>query len=83
MMNDRLYGQITFNSSLSNASKLKLGHNFKLFLVEMRAATGNDIAEHVIRPAKWIPALLVTFRCAQLLLSGLTLWRDPMKMKEW
>jgi len=60
MMNDSLYGQISFNSSLSNAFKLKLGHNVKLFLVEMKAATGKDIVEHGIRPAKVIPASPVT-----------------------
>jgi hypothetical protein len=58
-MNDRLSGQISYNSSLSNAFKLKLGHDVKLFLVEMKAATGKDIAEHVIRPVKVIPASLV------------------------
>jgi hypothetical protein len=31
MMNDPLYGQISYNSSLSNAFKLKLGHNVQLF----------------------------------------------------
>jgi len=31
MMNDPLYGQITYNSSLSNAFKLNLGHNVTLF----------------------------------------------------
>jgi len=40
MINDPLYGQISYNSSLSNAFKLKLGQNVKLFLVEMTAATG-------------------------------------------
>jgi hypothetical protein len=44
MMNDRLSGQISYNSSLSNAFKLKLGHDVKLSLVEMKAATGKDIA---------------------------------------
>jgi hypothetical protein len=29
------------------------------FLVEMKAATGMDIAEHIMRPAKVIPASLV------------------------
>ena len=43
-MNHHLSGQISFNSSLSNAFKLKLGHDAKLFLVEMTAATGKDIA---------------------------------------
>jgi len=60
MMNDPLYGQISYNSSLSNAFKLKLGHDVQLFLIEMNAATGKDIAKHVRRPAKVIPASLVT-----------------------
>jgi len=60
IMNDLLYGQISYNSSISNAFKLKLGHNVILFLVDMKAATGKDIAEHVMRPAKVIPASLVT-----------------------
>jgi hypothetical protein len=60
MMNDSLYGQISYNSSLSNAFKLKLGHDVQLFLVEMKAVTGKVIAEHVMRPAKVFPASLVT-----------------------
>jgi len=64
-MNDRLSGQISYNSSLSNAFKLKLGHDVKRFLVEMKAATGKDIAEHVIRPVKVIPASLVPVSYAQ------------------
>jgi len=60
MMNDPLYGQISCNSSLSNAFKLKLGHDVQLFLVEMKEATGKEIAEHVMRPAKVILASLVT-----------------------
>jgi hypothetical protein len=83
MLNDPLYGQISYNSSLSNAFQLKLGHNVQLFLVEMQAATGMDIAEHVIRPAKVIPASLDMVSYAPLLISILRLWRYPMKMKEW
>jgi len=59
-MNDPLYGQIPCNSSLSNAFMLKQGHNVKLFLVEMKTATGKDIAEHIIRPARVILTSLVT-----------------------
>jgi len=57
-MNNPLYGQISYNSSLSNAFKLKLGHDVKLFLVERKAATGKDIAEHVMRPARVFPTSL-------------------------
>ena len=60
MMNVPLYGQISYNSSLSNAFKLKMGHDVQLFLIEMKAATRKDIAEHVLRPAKVIPTNLLT-----------------------
>jgi hypothetical protein len=48
MLNDPLYGHIPYNSSLSNAFKLKLGHNVQQFLVEMKAAPGKENAEHII-----------------------------------
>jgi len=57
-MNDPLYGQISYNSSLSNAFKLKLGRDVLLFLIERKAATGKNIAEHVMRAAEVIPAIL-------------------------
>ena len=60
MTNDPPYGQILFNSSLSSTFKLKLGYNVKLFLVEMKAVTRMDIAKHVMRLAKVIPASLIT-----------------------
>jgi hypothetical protein len=60
MMNDPLYGQISYNSSLSNAIKLKLGNYVQLFLVEMKAAIGKAIAELIMKPAKVILAILVT-----------------------
>jgi hypothetical protein len=59
MMHDPLYGQISYNSSLSNDFKLKLGNNVNLSLVEMKAATRKDIAEHIMRLAKVIPTSLV------------------------
>jgi hypothetical protein len=55
MINDHIYGQILFNCCRSNAFKLNLGHNVKIFVVEMKRATGKEIAEHVIRPTKGIP----------------------------
>ena len=58
MMNNPLYVQIPYNSSLSNSFNLKLGHNVKLFMLEMKAVTGKDVAEHVMRPAKVIPTNL-------------------------
>jgi len=44
MINDHIYGQILYNCCLSNALKLKLGHNVKIFVVEMMRATGKEIA---------------------------------------
>jgi hypothetical protein len=83
MMNDPLYGQTSYNSSLSNALKLKLGHNVRLFLREMKAAAGKDIAENIIRAAKAIPASPVMVSYAPLRLSIHRFWRYQMKMKEW
>jgi hypothetical protein len=83
IMNDALYGQISYNSSLSNIVNFKLGHNVKRFLVEMKAPTEMDIAEHVIRPAKVFPASLITVLYALLLISTLRLHRNSMNMKEW
>jgi hypothetical protein len=83
MLNDPLYGQISYHSSLSNAFKLKLGHNVQQFLIEMNAATGKDIVERVIRPAKEIPASLVMVSYAPLVIRIHRLQRYPMKMKEW
>ena len=81
MLNDPLYGLISYNSSLSNAFKLKLGHNVKLFLVEMMAATRMDIAEHVIRQVMVIPASLRLGCYAPLLIRIHIPGREPMKIK--
>jgi hypothetical protein len=55
----------------------------KLFSVEMKAATGKHIAQHVIRRGKVIPATLVLVSYAPQQISILRLWREPLKMKEW
>jgi hypothetical protein len=83
MMNDCQSGQISLNNCLLNAFKLEPGHNVKLFWVELKAATGKNILEDIIRPAKVIPASLIPARYARLLISVLRLRRDPMNMKEW
>jgi len=59
MIDDPIYGLISYNCCLSNAFKLKLGHNVKIFVVEMKRATGKEIAEHVNRPTKVIPLALL------------------------
>jgi hypothetical protein len=55
MINVPIYGQISYNCCLSNTFKLKLGHNVKIFVVEMMPATGKETTKHVIRPTKVIP----------------------------
>jgi len=64
MMSDLPYGQTSYNSSLSKGFKLKLGHNVQWVLVEMTAATGKEIAEHIMRLAKLISPSLVTLSYA-------------------
>jgi len=59
-MNHPQHVHILYNSSLSNTFKLELGHNVNVCLIEMKAETGKDIAEHLMRPAKVIPTSLVT-----------------------
>jgi len=59
MINDRQYSLISYNISLSNAIQLELGYDVQQFLVEMKAATGNATAEHIMRPAKVITTGLV------------------------
>jgi hypothetical protein len=82
-MNEPRYRSISYNSSLSNIFKLKLGYNMQLVLVEIKAATGKDIDEHIVRLAKVIPASLVMVSYAPLLIKILRLRRYPRKMKEW
>jgi hypothetical protein len=83
MMNDPVYGQRSYNSSLSNALKLKLGHDVQRLLIQMKAATKKGIAKHVMRLAKVIPARLVTASYVDNLIHIRRLRRDLMKMKEW
>jgi len=40
MINDPIYGQILYNCCLSNAFKLKLGHNEMIFGLEMMKKPG-------------------------------------------
>jgi hypothetical protein len=80
-INDCLSVYISYNSYLSNAFKLKLERDGKLFLIEMKVVTGKDIAEHVIRPVKAIPYSHVPVLYAPLLIRIVGLRRELMKMK--
>jgi hypothetical protein len=44
MITDPIYGQIAYNCCLSSAIKLKLRNDPKIFLVQMKRATGKEIA---------------------------------------
>jgi len=82
IINDSIYGQISYNCCLSNAFKLKLGHNVKIFVVEMMRATGKEIAEHVIRPTKVIHASRVKARREQLPIIIHRLWKVLKRVGE-
>ena len=82
MITDPISGQISYNSWLWNALKLKLRDDHKISLIEMKRATGKEIAEHIIRPAKEIPASRVKARCAQLLIVVHTLWKVLTRVEE-
>jgi len=82
MIIDPIYGHILNNCCLSNAFRLKLGHNAKIFSVKMNRATGNDIAEHMIRTGMVIPASCVMAWCAQLLLIIHRLRKDLKWVEE-
>ena len=82
MILDPTYGQISYNCCLSNAFKLKLGHDSKKNLVEMMRATGKETAEHIIGPAKVIPASRVKARCAQLLIIIHRHWKVLKRVEE-
>jgi len=82
MITDPIYGQISYNWCLSNAFKLKLGHHPKIFLVEMKRATWKEIAEHIIRPAKVIPASHGKARGAQLLIIIHRHWKVLKRVEE-
>jgi len=82
MIKDPIHGQISYNRCLSNGFKFKLGHNVKIFVVEMMRATGIEIAEHVIRPTKVIRASHVKARCEQLLIIIQRDWKVLKRVKQ-
>jgi hypothetical protein len=82
IITDPIYGQILYNCCVSNAFKLKLGHDPTIFLVEMERGTGKEIAEHVIRPANVIPTSRVKARCTQLLIIIHKLWKVLTRVEE-
>jgi len=77
-----IYGQISYNCCISNALKWKVGHPQKIFLVEMERATETQIAQHLIRPAKAIPASRIQSSLAQLLIIMHTLWKVLKRVEE-
>jgi hypothetical protein len=48
IFHDLISGQIFNNWCLSNAFQLQLGHNLKIFLVEMQRATWKEVTKHVM-----------------------------------
>jgi hypothetical protein len=75
IINDPIYGQISYNRCCSNTFHLKHGHSVKIFLVEMLRARGKEFAEHIIRLTKVITASHVNARCKQLVIMIHRLWK--------
>ena len=82
MIKHPIYGQISCNCCLSNAIKLKLGHNVKIIVVEMMRAPGEEIAEHRIRPTNVIHTSPVKARREQLLIIIHRLWKVLRRVEE-
>jgi hypothetical protein len=81
-MMDSISGQILYNCCHSNAFKLKLGLNPKIFCVKIKPATEMEIAEYVISPAKVIPASHVNAESAQQLIILHRLWKVLKRVEE-
>jgi len=82
MIMNPIYGQICNNCCLSKGFKSKLGHNPKIFLLEIQRGTEKEFGEHIIRLTKVIPAGRVKARCAQLLIIKQRLWKVPKRVEE-
>jgi len=82
MISNPIYGQISFRCCLSKAVKMEFGCNLKRFLVEIKRATEMEIAEHVIRQTKVIPASCVKAWCAQLVTIIHRLWKVLKRVEE-
>jgi len=82
MINEPIYSQISYNYCLLRAFWLKLGPNLKIFLVEMKIATGKEITKHVIWPAKVVLSSCAKARCAQLLIIIHRLWKVMKRVEE-
>lgn len=61
--------------------KLKPRHNLVLFMMEMRVATEKENAEHIMRLAMVIPALLNPATYVQLLTIIHRLWKIMQNMR--
>ena len=75
MIIDTIYDQISFNWCLANAFTTNLGHHLTIVLLEVKRATGKEIAEHVNRPANVFPASYVQARCVPPLNLTHRLWK--------
>lgn len=62
---------------------MKKEYNLKILLVEMRRATWKEIAEHINRQAKIIPASCIKACYAPLLIIQHRLWKVPKSVEEW
>jgi len=62
-INYPIYRQTLYNCSISAPLWWNLGYNVQFLFVVMRIPIGNESAEHIIRPAKVIPACQTATHC--------------------
>jgi len=82
ILDNDLFGQVSYYFCLSNVVKLKLGHNPKIVLVEKKRARRKVIGKHVIGPVKVLPTNRIKARCVQLRIIINTLWKVLKRVEE-
>jgi len=74
MMMDPIFGKISYNCYVGNSFNLELRNSAKIFLVKIKRATGKEIVQHLLRPAKVIPTSCFKASYAQHRISIQRLW---------
>jgi len=83
LMNNPIYDQTLYNCGFSNTFKWKLGHNVKVFLVELQVVIEKNDGEYVIWPAKLVPTSLIQARNANQLVISLRRYNVQRKIPQW
>jgi hypothetical protein len=80
---DPIHGQISYLCCFSNLFKLKLGHNAKMLLVEIKQSPGKEITTDLVRPVKVITLSGVNVGCVQILIIIQRFWKVLKWVEQW